>query len=97
MSCSHANDWVYPEHADANIGYVHRATLAAIAAGGLAIKFRHHPVYFNTLGNAVSMAAMRGCDPICRFERRAYTDGAGFLAGIVMHRSDRHAGFNEPL
>src|SRR3981081_2400268 len=97
MSCSHADDRVYSEHADANVGYVHRATLAAIAAGGLAIEFRHHPVHFNTLGNAVSMAAMRGCDPICRFERRAYADCTSFLAGIVMHRTDRHASLNEPL
>src|SRR5437879_843524 len=97
MSCSHANDRVYSQHPDANVGNVHGAALAAIAAGSLAIEFRHHPVHFNTLGNTVSMAAMRGCDPICRFERSAYADGTSFLACIVMHRTDGHTGFNEPL
>src|SRR5258708_3218864 len=97
MSCSHANDRVYSQHADAHVGYVHRAALAAIAAGGLTVKFRHHSMYFNALGDAVSVAAMCGCDPVCRFERSAYADCAGFLAGIVMHRAERYAGFNEPL
>src|SRR6266852_6785582 len=97
MSCSHANDRVYSEHADANVRYVHRAALAAIAAGCLTIKFCHHPVHFHTLGNAVSMAAMGRCDPVGRFQRRAYADSASFLAGIVMHRSDRHASLYKPL
>ena len=40
---AHANDGIHAEHANANIGDVHRAALGAIASRRLAVEFGHHP------------------------------------------------------
>src|SRR5438445_11537373 len=97
MSRSHANNGVDAQHANTDVRDVHRAALAAIASSGFAVKLGHHAMDFHSFGDAMPMAAVRGGDPIVGFERRAHADGAGLLAGVIVHRANRYTCFDEPL
>ena len=94
---AHANDGIHAEHANANIGDVHRAALGAIASRRLAVEFGHHAVDFHALGDAVSMTPMRRGDPVAGLQRSAHTHGTSFLAGVVVHGTHGHARLDEPL
>src|SRR5262249_33738301 len=79
------DDAVGAEHADAEIGDVHRTALAFAVAGLPTVELGHHPVEIGALGDAVAMAAMRRDDPVALAERGAGADGDGRLADIAMH------------
>src|SRR5262249_59529038 len=69
------DDPVGPEHADAEIGDVHRAALALAIAGLPAVELGHHAVEVGALGDAVAVAAMGRDDPVAEIEGRADADG----------------------
>src|SRR6266567_2823687 len=58
MSRSHADDGVDAQHANADVGDVHRAAFTAIAAGCFPVEFGHHAVNFDTFCDAMPVAAM---------------------------------------
>ena len=58
------DDAVGAEHADAEIGDVHRAALALAIAGLPAVELGHHAVEIGALGDAMAVAAMRRDDPV---------------------------------
>src|SRR5262249_28822831 len=62
------------EHADVEIGDMHRATLAFAVAGLPAVKLRHHAVEIGTLGDAMAMASMRRDDPVVALKGAANAD-----------------------
>ena len=97
MSRSHTNDGIDAQHADADIGDVHRAALTAIAAGRFPVQLGHHAVDFHTFCDAMPVAAMGRSDPVGWFQRGADADGTGLLTGVIVDRANRHAGFDEPL
>src|SRR5205823_8011531 len=63
------DDAIGAEHADPEIGDVHRAAFALAVAGLPAIELGHHAVEVGTLGDAVAVAAMRRDDPVAVVER----------------------------
>src|SRR3977135_888246 len=73
------------EHADAEIGDVHRPALALAVAGLPPVKLGHHAVEVGALGDAVAVAAMRRDDPVALIERGADTDRDRLLADVAMH------------
>ena len=52
------------EHADGEIGDVHRAALAAAIAGGAAVELRHHARGIGALGDRVAVAAVIRRQPV---------------------------------
>src|SRR5690242_11891760 len=97
MSYAHSDNRIDAQHTDAYVGNVHRATLGLICAGALAIKLCHHAVYFNTLGNAMPVAAMCRRNPVRGFESGAHSGRASLLPGVVVDRADWNARFHEPF
>ena len=79
------DDAVGAEHADAEIGDVHRAALALAIAGLPPVELGHHAVEIGTLGDAMAVAAMRRDDPVALVERGADADRDRLLADIAMH------------
>src|SRR5215831_1978991 len=73
------------EHADVEIGDMHRATLAFAVAGLPAVQLRHHAVEIGTLGDAMAMASMRRDDPVVALKGAANADRDRLLADIAMH------------
>ena len=60
------DDAVRAEHADGEIGDVHRSTLAAVEAGRAAEELAHRRGDVGTLGDRVAVAAMGGGEEIGR-------------------------------
>src|SRR5439155_742350 len=79
------DDTVGAEHADAEIGDVHRAALALAVAGLPTVELGHHAVEVGTLGDAMAVAAMRRDDPVAATKRAADADRDRLLADIAMH------------
>ena len=79
------DDPVGAEHADAEIGDVHRAALALAVAGLPPVELGHHAVEVGALGDAVAVAAMRRDDPVAAIERGADADGDRLLADVAVH------------
>ena len=79
------DDAVGAEHADAEIGDVHRAALALAIAGLPAVELGHHAVEVRPLGDAMAVAAMGRDDPVAAAQRRADADRDRLLADIAMH------------
>src|SRR5207244_8278582 len=79
------DDAIGAEHADPEIGDVHRAAFALAVAGLPAIELGHHAVEVGTLGDAVAVAAMRRDDPVAVVERATDADRDRLLADVAMH------------
>ena len=84
---SAADDPVRAEHALVDIGDVHRAALALADAGGLAHQLRDHAVDIDTLGDAMTVAAVRAGDVVAIGEVTADADRDRFLAGVEVDES----------
>jgi hypothetical protein len=92
-----ANDGVHAKDALGDVGDVHRATLAPVGTGDLAKQLSHHRHDVHPLGDAVTVTAVIGGNPVIIFECGADTGRDRFLADAVMHSTDGHAGLDEPL
>ena len=79
------DDAVGAEHADREIGDVHRAALALAITGLPAVELGHHAVQIGALGDAMAMAAMGRDDAVGPGQCRADADRDRFLADIAMH------------
>src|SRR5712691_7435185 len=77
-----ADDRVRAEIPVLVIGNVHGAALAAAVAGLLAEQLREHPPRLGALGEAVSVPAVRGGDPVVAPQRRADADRDRLLADV---------------
>src|SRR5258705_11141250 len=79
------DDPVGAEHADTEIGDVHRAALALAVAGLPAIQLGHHAVEVGALGDAMAVAPMRRDDPVALTERGADANRDRLLADVAVH------------
>src|SRR6266849_2046940 len=86
------DDAVGAEHADAEIGDVHRAALALAVAGLPAVELGHHAVEVRTLGDAVAVATMRRDDPVAAVERGTDADSDRLLTDVAVHHTVDLAG-----
>ena len=80
-----ADDAVRAHHPLVQVGYVHGTTLAAAGAGRLAVDLRHHPDDVDTLGNTVTMAAVRARYPVLVGQVQADAGRYRFFTRIQMH------------
>src|ERR1700722_3194275 len=89
-SCSRGNahaaadDSVGAEIAGRRIGDVHRSTFASTIARFFSQQFGEHAIGRGTLGQAMSMAAVRAGDVVVDSQRLADPHGNGFFAAIQM-------------
>src|SRR5690348_10933251 len=71
---------------------MHRAALAAAESVFLAEDFLHHAVGVDALGNAMTVASMRGGYGVTPVEVHADSDARGLFAGIQMDEARNVAG-----
>ena len=79
-----ADDAVGAQHAEREVGDVHRAAAAGAGAGRLAVELGHHRADADALGDGVAVAAVGRGDQVARFERGAAAGRHRFLADIGM-------------
>jgi len=75
------DDAVRAEHADREIGDVHRTALAAVGAGRASEQLAHHALDRCALGDRVAVAAMRRGEQVLDAQMRAHPRGNRLLAG----------------
>lgn len=80
------------EHADREIGDVHRTALAAVEARGLAEQLAHHPRQVGALGQRVAVAAMGGGEVVARAQMGADAGRHRLLPGGQVQRSAHPGG-----
>lgn len=74
------------QHADREIGDVHRAALAAVEARGLAEQLAHHACEVGALGQRVAVAAVGGREVVARAQVRADAGRHRLLPGRQVQR-----------
>jgi hypothetical protein len=79
------NDPVRAEDAEVRIRDVHRAAAAAVRPGIARHQLREHAQRRETLGETVTVAAMRRRDHVVDAQRPARTDGRAFLSDRQVH------------
>ena len=77
---------VRAEHADREVGDVHRAALALVVAGGAAEQLAHHRRRIGALGQRVAVAAVGGGEQVVALQVDAHAGGHGLLAGRQVQR-----------
>ena len=82
-----ADDAVGAEHADGEIGDVHRAALATTIAAVATVEFEEHALRVGALGDHVAVAAVVGGHAVVGTEVQPEADGNGFLADRHMQRT----------
>ena len=87
-----ADDAVGAQHALVEIGDVHGAALALAQAVAAAVDLLHHADDVAALGDAMTVAAMRGDDVVVVGELLAHADGDRFLAGVEVREAGDIAG-----
>ena len=80
------DDAVGAQHADREVGDVHRAALAAAEAAGLAEQLVHHPFEAGALGQRVAVTAVRRGQPVRGGQVRADAGRHRFLSGRQVQR-----------
>jgi hypothetical protein len=81
------DDPVGAQHADREVGDVHRAALAAVEAAGAAEQLAHHALHGSALGERMAVAAMRRRDVVVRRQVDADARGDRLLAGGQVQRA----------
>ena len=84
---SRAHDAVGAQHADAEVGDVHRAALAVAVAVAAAEKLGHHQVDVGALGDGVAVAAVGAGDAVGRPQGRADAHRHRFFADVGVDHS----------
>jgi hypothetical protein len=74
------------EHADGEVGDVHRAALAAVAAAGAAEELAHHALHRGAFGQRMAVAAVRRGEVVLAGKVQAHAGRDGLLAGRKMQR-----------
>jgi hypothetical protein len=86
------DDAVGPQHADAEIGDMHRAAFALAVAGLLAVDLGHHLLHVRALGYAVAVAAVVAYEAVLNTQVLAHPCGDGFLPDVGVDEADDVAG-----
>ena len=74
------------QHADREVGNVHRAALALVGAAGPAEQLAHHARGVGALGQRVAVAAVGGREQVRALQVQAHARGHRFLAGGQVQR-----------
>jgi hypothetical protein len=90
-----AHDAVRPEHADGEVGHMHRAAPAAAGAGGLAVQLGEHGAERDALRDGVAVTAMGRRDVVGRGEVTAHSHRGGLLARAGVHEAGQFAGLEQ--
>jgi hypothetical protein len=69
----------------AEVGDMHRTTLAVAGARRLPVDLGHHFAHIDAFGDAMAVAAMGRRNPVAIGEMQHYPRGAGFFAGIEVN------------
>ena len=80
-----AHDAVGAQHADGEVGDVHRPALALAVAVDAAEQLGHHAPDVGALGDAVPVAPVVARHAVSRGQARAHAGGDGLLAHVGMH------------
>src|SRR5579862_6209864 len=97
MGRSHTYDWVDSQHANTDVRNMHGSALTAVRARHFAVQLGHHAMYFDSLGDAVTMATVSRGNPICGLTCGACPYCTRLLAGIVVHGPNWDPSLDEPL
>ena len=89
-----ADDRIGAEHAARDVGDVHRAALAVAQSVLAAVDLLHHAGHVATLGDAVTVAAVRADDVVGIAERFADADRNGLLPGVQVSEARDLAGLD---
>ena len=81
------------QHADGEVGDVHRAALAAVVSGRAAEQLGHHALHVGALGQRVAVAAVGGRQQVVALQIGADAGGNGFLPGRQVQRPAHGAGW----
>ncbi len=85
------DDAIGPEDPDLGIGDVHRAAPAPVGSFGTTHELGEHPERLESLGQAVSMAAVGGRDDVIGAQRPAGANGRRLLADRQVHEAGDEA------
>ena len=91
-----AHDPAGPQHADGEVGDVHRPALALAVAGGLAEQLGHHAVQIAALGDDVPVAAVGRDDVIVGPQRRSDPGRHRLLADVEVDESGEQPLLEKP-
>ena len=86
------NDAVRTEDAQSGVGDVHGSAAASVRSGVLGHEFGEHPLWVETLGQTVAVAAVGRGDHVLAPEWPAGPDGGRLLADGEMHETG-----NQPI
>ena len=76
---------------------VHRAALALVVAGRLAVQLGHHQPHLAALGDDVAVAAVGAGDVVVVVQRGAHPDRHGLLPQVEVHEAGQLAGGEQVL
>ena len=80
-----AHDGVGTEHADPEIGQMHRASQSLAAPGGLGEHLRHDRLNIGVFGHAVAVTPMGTRDVVVRVQLGTHSRRHGLLAVVLVH------------